>query len=463
MTGSPTRKLLVIAYEFPPSAGAGVQRIAKLARYLPESGWQPYVLSATPVWGRPTDEALVAQVADVEVRRLPNRNVAATLARMLQPLKRAGGRPSDGVSPPPRAATGSPVTTRIARRFYLDSAELWSRRVPHAAERWHHEVGFDAVLASGPPHSALLAGARLARRLGVPFLADLRDPWRDNPGYRWPDSPVRDSRSLELEREVMRATAAVLAASRPIADEAIAMGSPRAEVVPNGFDPSELPSWTPADGPLRLCFIGRFYTTTDPASFLDGLALAIERSGGELAVQVEVAGPDSSSVRGAVTSRGLDHVVRFLGYLPHADALRVAARSDAGLVVLRDVPGAEAIYSSKLFEYLGIGLPVLLVGPSRGVAAELVEEARAGIVVSYGDVDAIASAVARMAAEKTSGLRAHEPLAEVVSRFDRRRQSATIASVLDETARPDARAPQAVASTVEPTPTAAPPAGDTSG
>ena len=41
------RNVLSIAYRFPPCGGSGVQRPAKFAKYLPEFGYQPLVLTGT--------------------------------------------------------------------------------------------------------------------------------------------------------------------------------------------------------------------------------------------------------------------------------------------------------------------------------------------------------------------------------------------------------------------------------
>ena len=43
------RRLLMIAYHFPPLAGSsGIQRTLRFVRHLPAFGWQPLVLSAHP-------------------------------------------------------------------------------------------------------------------------------------------------------------------------------------------------------------------------------------------------------------------------------------------------------------------------------------------------------------------------------------------------------------------------------
>ena len=43
--GTPIRRVLVVAYVFPPAGGAGVQRVTKFVKYLPEFGWDCSVLT----------------------------------------------------------------------------------------------------------------------------------------------------------------------------------------------------------------------------------------------------------------------------------------------------------------------------------------------------------------------------------------------------------------------------------
>lgn len=39
------KKVLIITYYWPPSGGPGVQRVLKFAKYLPQFGWQPVILT----------------------------------------------------------------------------------------------------------------------------------------------------------------------------------------------------------------------------------------------------------------------------------------------------------------------------------------------------------------------------------------------------------------------------------
>lgn len=315
----------------------------------------------------------------------------------------------------------------------FDTAALWAARVPAAAVRLSREVTIDAVIASGPPHSALVAGAITAKRLGVPFVADVRDPWLEGPAYRWPDDPRKDARSIRLHADVMQAAAVVLAVSDPIAAESLGAGASSAVTIANGFDPSDLPTWAPQAGPLRVAFMGRFYDTTDPGPFLDGVAEAVRRGGAASDLVIEIVGPPSALARDAVAARGLESRVVEHGFRAHADALAIVATADLGLVTITDRPGAEAIYTGKLFEYMGMGLPVLLVGPTNGVAARLLAESRAGLSIAPADTCAIADALERIASQKQAGTLAWSPDATVVSRYDRRAQAAHVARLLDGT------------------------------
>lgn len=64
------KRVLIVAYFFPPVSNMGSHRILRFVRHLPEFGWEPVVLTgATPGW-RQTDERLLARLpADVAVHR----------------------------------------------------------------------------------------------------------------------------------------------------------------------------------------------------------------------------------------------------------------------------------------------------------------------------------------------------------------------------------------------------------
>ncbi|MFZ1504954.1 MAG: hypothetical protein WAS50_17475, partial [Nitrospira sp.] len=69
------KRVLIVAYYFPPVAASGAMRPLGFCRNLPAFGWQPKVLTTTPECVYPVhqvDEKLGARVPDtVEVIRVP--------------------------------------------------------------------------------------------------------------------------------------------------------------------------------------------------------------------------------------------------------------------------------------------------------------------------------------------------------------------------------------------------------
>lgn len=56
------KKLLIVTYYFPPSGGPGVQRVLKFAKYLPEFGWEPIVLTVKDADYPARDESLLKEI-----------------------------------------------------------------------------------------------------------------------------------------------------------------------------------------------------------------------------------------------------------------------------------------------------------------------------------------------------------------------------------------------------------------
>lgn len=408
-------------------------RVAAWTRMLADEGWDVRVLTAEPVPGRPLDPSLEADVASIEVVRLPARNVTARIAALIRPVKRMRGalkRTGAGAGTGGDGRSASPASSRIARWLAVpDDAVFWARRVPAMAARMLSQRPCDAIVASGPPYSALVAAVRVSERHGVPVLCDLRDPWRGNINLRWPTA-FHARRSEALERFVMERASAVTAVSSVIAEEARALGAPLVEVVPNGFDPARVKPAAASPGPLRLAFLGRFSPAVfDPAHLFGAVRSAADTCGGD-ALTLDVYGPDADWIGDAVRASGADGLVTRHGFKPYAEAVAAVAGADVGVIVIADRPGSAGIYSGKLFDYLGIGVPVLLYGPPGGVAADVVREA-GGVVVPYGDRDALAAALVSLAVRKAERGTLEMPTSPAVrARYDRRAQVARVSELV---------------------------------
>jgi glycosyltransferase involved in cell wall biosynthesis len=444
--------VILMTYEFPPSGGGGVQRCAKFARYLPEFGWTPLVVTSSPTPGGPYDDSLLDGLSGLRVARLEPRRVSALTACALVPAKRVrdvlrrsgqagrAGTPSPSARRGGRVTPGAPVSVRLARLVSMDDAAWWAHTAARAAVALGRTQGARAVVASGPPFSVTAAGARAAGELGVPLVVDLRDAWRD--GATWYPHDRARRHSLAVERRVLAAADVVLAVTSVIAGEAGELGAGDVRVLPNGYDAADIATtWHPdSAAPLRLVFMGRIYSNhSEPWDLLAALGL-LRRTRPDVRATLEFVGNVPDSVQAAAAANGVADCVSCLGYLPHGDALARVAAADIAVVLIADGPAAKASMTGKLFEYLAIGVPTLVLGPSDGEAARLVTSLAAGWVEGPHDVEAIAGRLAALAAAKADGaLAAHVPR-EGVARYERRALTSELAAVLDELAQGPARA-----------------------
>src|SRR3990170_8293534 len=56
------KKVLIVSYYFPPLGGAGVQRVLKFVKYLPQLGWEPVILTVKNVQYPAYDASLLEEI-----------------------------------------------------------------------------------------------------------------------------------------------------------------------------------------------------------------------------------------------------------------------------------------------------------------------------------------------------------------------------------------------------------------
>jgi glycosyltransferase involved in cell wall biosynthesis len=143
-----------------------------------------------------------------------------------------------------------------------------------------------------------------------------------------------------------------------------------------------------------------------------------------------------SSDREFAESLGLGDRLELLPYATRAESLRLQRDSEALLLLIPDADGrGKGVLSGKVFEYLAAGRPVLALVPADGVAAELIRETGAGVVVAPDDVDGIREALVAMHGQyRDGGLLSVELARDVRDRLSRRARVEEAADLLREIA-----------------------------
>lgn len=413
------KRVLMLAYLFPPIANSGTQRPMKFAKYLSEYGWEPIVVTAAHFDGHAMDPGMLEDIPEnVRVVRVP----------MLH------DRVADGIA----AALGN---TRVGRR--LGDAVRWRlhhrRRVPdmyawwqptatRAAAKIFREIGFDAIFATGFPWSSLLIGREISAATGKPFVADFRDLWSGENLFR----SERPAHHLEVaaERSVIESAHAVVTASQSIARQ-LANAYPHTDdgrfvTIHNGFDPDDIEvTPAPRSGKFRIVFTGVWKEGYNPSELYDTIDW-IRRASPRLLDGVEVI--TAGFKRGEARKRGLDGWITEAGVLPHLDA--VALMKSADLLYLSHVdPQRQWVVPGKLYEYLASGAPVLALTEPEKETAQIIRAVGGGIALSPEDPGTLYEELAAILRARRFEVPARNEAA--LAAFHRRRLTAKLADVLD--------------------------------
>ncbi|MCB0815302.1 MAG: glycosyltransferase, partial [Flavobacteriales bacterium] len=265
----------------------------------------------------------------------------------------------------------------VRSNFFIPDARVgWVGPSVRFLKQYLREHPVDVVVTTGPPHSMHLIGLRLKRALGIRWVADFRDPWTNIDFYRQLKlSRSADRRHRRLEAEVLREADAVVAVGWTLADELRDLGAKQVEVITNGFDPADVPDPPePVDERYSLVHVGSLTATRNAPGLWKALAQRCADDP-EFAARfvLRFVGPVDHTVLDSIAEAGLADKVERIGPVDHAQAMREMQRARVLLLLLNDTANAKGILTSKLFEYLAVGRPILAVGPKDGDVARVLK------------------------------------------------------------------------------------------
>lgn len=420
------RRVLVIAYYYPPMGLSGVLRVAKFTKYLREYGWDPTVLTVGDVGYFAYDYSLLEEVLEAGVR--------IERTRTLDPLRLLRKR---GVIKMP-ADKRKRLMSGFTHLFLQPDNKIgWKRYAVQRALKLCAEERFDAILASAPPFTSFLIGQELHKRLGLPLVVDYRDPWLDNSDYFYA-TPLHKGYAAGLEESVLKDSDAVVVINRKIKERLIArypfLTHEGVHIVPSGYDPQDFRAAAryplPRSRKMRFTYCGLFSSRRSPRAFFQALALIFARHPqARDEIEVCIVGNFHEMFRKMAVALGVSTALVTPGNVEHQEKIRHLLAADVLLVVSNDA----VVTPGKVYEYIGARKPILALAPEGGVRSVLAGYG-AALCVAPEDSEAIAAAIYQYYEAWSAGtLGAGDP--EVAREHEQRRLTERLARVLAHTER----------------------------
>ena len=386
------KKALIISYYWPPAGGAGVQRWLKFVKYLRLYGWEPIVFTPSNPESPETDESLLKDIPEnTEVIKIPIWE-PYTFYKRLQGKKKGERIQAAFLSEKKQNPFIENLSVWIRGNIFIpDARKFWIRpSVKFLVNRLRKEP-VDVIISSGPPHTTHIFALQVSGTLGIPWIADFRDPWTQIDFYHdLKLSAAADKKHHRMERSVLEQADAVTVISPSMATDFRGLFDRSYEVITNGYDEEDtvFSGVIETDSKFSIAHIGTLTGSRNPVSLwkaLSGLVNEMPELQNDL--EIKLVGKVDYSVTESLEAAGLGRFVKRTEYLPHSEVVKVQQQSQVLLLLINNTPNAKSILTGKFFEYMASGRPVLCIGPCDGDAAAILKETETGLISGFDDLE----------------------------------------------------------------------------
>ena len=384
------KKVLIIAYYWPPAGGPGVQRWLKFVKYLPEFNIEPIVFVPENATYPIIDNDLEKDVRkDVKVLKFPIKE-PYKLASFFS--KKDTKSISSGIITPERKQSlVQKMLLYIRGNFFIPDARIgWVNPSVNYLSNYLKENPVDTVITTGPPHSMHLIGMELQRKFAVKWIADFRDPWTTI-GYHkeLKLSEKSAKKHKDLERKVLTTADAILTTSYTTKKEFEAITSKPIHVITNGYDVEKIEK-PPLDEKFTLSHIGSLLSQRNPRILWKALKEILkENEQFRNDFQLQLIGKVSPEIIETLKEFRLDAYFKNRGYVSHTEALKYQRSSQMLLLIEIDSYETMGIIPGKLFEYMAAERPVLAIGPENSDVSKIITETNTGKYFNYEEYESV--------------------------------------------------------------------------
>ncbi|MBI2938162.1 MAG: glycosyltransferase [Thaumarchaeota archaeon] len=380
------RKVLIVTHLVRASP-----RIAGLAKYLPEFGWEPIVLTAPLDMGHglgysnrdtPAPKYRIVQIP-----------YADSVSRLTGFLKKSSGfEAEDGVSRQSDKRFGSKsVKSRLVsfalKRFkevvyYPDQDISMKKPVTKAGKQILQQEPVEVIISSSSPVTSHIIAKDLKKHHNLPWVADLRDLWSQNHNY--PYGRLRRMVDRRLERRSLSTADALVTVSEPLVEQLKQIHKDKA-IYPiyNGFDPDEFVAAKSLTAKFTVTYTGQIYPNKqDPVKLLKALKNVIaDHAINPEDIEVRFYGYEEAWLTREIEAYGLTQVVKQYGQIPRKEAREKQRETQVLLLMNFEDPAERKAYiSMKIFEYLAAKRPILLTGGLDGdPKEEMLKQTNSGV------------------------------------------------------------------------------------
>jgi glycosyltransferase involved in cell wall biosynthesis len=375
------KRVLVISYFYPPANSLPSQRVSKFTKYLYRWGWEPHVLTAGPQKSLLND--MVFEIPDNlihQTRRCDfDRFLTYTFKHREFNISHDSGRLNS-------SQRISEFLRDVGQKTIIPDGKIgW---YPFAVKRGREiieNINPSVIFAVGGPYTGLMVAAKLSKESGIPWVADILDPWSDNYSIKkfYPLSVWND----HLERKTLSSCSKILIVTEPwAADLRKKYGDSHVEIVCNGYDDEDFldtkQDMIQEESKIRIVYTGFLYRRQVPEVFFAALRQFLKDQP-EAPIIVNFYGPwYPNFFFDYVKKYRLEGSVFYNGQISYRES--IVKQKSADLLLLFTW-GTRGVLLAKTLSYLGAGRPILSAGPEDDTTADFIKNNHLGLASNQAE------------------------------------------------------------------------------
>ncbi len=405
---------------FPPIGGVGVQRITKFVRHLPELGWNPIVLTVPTYSTRmPKDPSMINDVPEsIKIYRPFFYNYRKIVPGEINKLI-------------------NPITKRI---FYPDLYVPWNYFVFRTVEKIIKKQKIDVAFFNLSPFSTMLLAEKIKREFHLPVILNLRDPFSFNNYLIIKNNPQEISRAQNLERTIFPKMDAIIGVTPYIVEQYRALLpelKDKIQLITNGYDETDFANLDPEKSKHTANFTIGYNGSVSSIVPIQPLLKAIYHlyQHKNITIKLNIASNDSfKKISSQCPDCARAGLIEYKGFLPHAKSLENLCNSHILAIMFKIDATTDGAYSGKIFEYLRMKKPILLLNKKDSQVAKLIQETKTGTAVNIDNQEEIQQALLFYYEQWKNNQLVHQPNWEKIRQFDYRELTKKLAAIFNNLA-----------------------------
>lgn len=420
------KKILVITFHFLRKEAIGSIRLRGLAKYLPEFGWKPIIL--TPQSERISNMESSCKVIETQFDEITTIWKRRLGFKTQSTVKRQLGKPT---------CKNNKLLIDYALKVweeifaYPDVTIGWYKHAVEAGKRLLEEGEYDAILSSSNPATCHLVAKELNDTFGIPWVADFRDLWTQN--HYNEHFLLRNVLEKRLEHKTISNADLLTTVSSPLAVMLKQFHrDKKVHTIINGFDPNQLNPGANVSDKFTIVYTGVLYQgKRDPEPLFQAISELVQSDRiCSSDIEVQFYGTNDEWLINDIKKHKLEKIISVYGPISREESIDEQRKAQILLLLTWNHPDEKGVYTGKLFDYLTAQRPVLAMGIPGSVIEELLDETQAGLYVS--SIEELKSAILSYYHEyKLTGKVSYKGNPVEIDKYSHREMARKFAEVLD--------------------------------